>query len=65
MAAYCTMCHSLLPIVRHAGLGKELWAEEVTKMREHYGCTLDEPTAAAIVGYFQAHYSAPAQLAAP
>ena len=64
MAAYCTMCHSLRPVVTHAGLGRDLWADEVRKMREHYGCVLDEDTAARIVGYLQAHYAAPEGLAA-
>lgn len=58
--AYCTACHSLAPIVRHAGFTEEVWASEVTKMRRKYGAPIDDATAAAITTYLQQHYSAPA-----
>ena len=57
--AYCTACHSLAPIVKHAGLTAEQWESEVQKMRENYGAPIDDPTAEQIVAYLQKHYTEP------
>ncbi len=57
VAATCTLCHSLAPIVRHDGFTKEVWASEVGKMRQTYGCPIDDATAARIIAYLQANYS--------
>jgi hypothetical protein len=57
--AYCTACHSLAPIVYHTGLTTEVWAKEVTKMRQTYGAPIDDATAAAITLYLQQHYAVP------
>ncbi len=55
--AYCTTCHSLAPIVRHDGFDKQTWADEVQKMREQYGCPIDDATAAAVTAYLQNQYA--------
>jgi len=55
--SYCTACHSLAPIVTHAGFSEEQWEDEVTKMREQYGAPIDQDTADRIVDYLQAHYA--------
>jgi hypothetical protein len=57
--AYCTTCHSLAPIVRHDGFEKQTWADEVKKMREQYGCPIDDKTATAITEYLQSQYAPP------
>lgn len=57
--AYCTACHSLAPILRHAGFTPEVWASEVQKMRESYGAPIDDATAKAITAYLQKYYSVP------
>lgn len=56
--AYCTTCHSLAPIVRHDGFEIQTWADEVQKMRQQYGCSLDDATAASITKYLQDQYAA-------
>ena len=56
--AYCTACHSLAPIVRHDGFAAQTWADEVQKMRQQYGCPLDDATTASITKYLQEHYAA-------
>ncbi len=57
--AYCTACHSLAPIMHHAGFTASQWEAEVTKMREVYAAPIDETTAAQITKYLQEHYAAP------
>lgn len=59
VAVNCTVCHSLAPIVRHEGFTKEVWASEVGKMRQTYGCPIDDATAARIIAYLQGNYSTP------
>lgn len=54
--SYCTMCHSLAPIVRHNGFTAEVWAKEVTKMRQQYGAPIDDATAKTITTYLQQNY---------
>jgi hypothetical protein len=56
--AYCTTCHSLAPIVRHDGFEPQTWADEVQKMRQQYGCPLDDTTASTITKYLQDQYAA-------
>lgn len=55
--SYCSMCHSLAPIVRHSGFTADVWAKEVTKMRQQYGAPLDDAAAKAITTYLQQKYS--------
>ncbi|BAS26005.1 hypothetical protein [Limnochorda pilosa] len=55
--AFCTICHSLAPIIQHQGFTKEMWAQEVDKMRQQHGAPVDDATAAKIVAYLQEHYS--------
>jgi hypothetical protein len=62
--AYCTACHSLAPIVHHTGFTAEVWADEVTKMREKYGAPIDDATATTITTYLQQHYAVPTPPAA-
>ncbi len=57
--AYCTTCHSLAPIVRHEGFTVQTWADEVQKMRQQYGCPIDDATATRITEYLQKQYAAP------
>lgn len=59
VAANCTVCHTLAPILTHDGLTPDLWASQVAKMRNDYGATIDDATAEKIVAYLSAHYSAP------
>ena len=56
--AHCTACHSLAPIIRHEGFAAQTWADEVRKMREQYGCPLDDVTGTSITRYLQQQYAA-------
>lgn len=57
--SYCTMCHSIVPIVRHAGFSDSIWGAEVEKMRRKYGAGIPDDVAARITRYLQAHYAGP------
>ncbi|WP_372791871.1 cytochrome c [Paraconexibacter sp.] len=59
VAATCTTCHSLAPIIRHDGFSAEVWEQEVQKMITRYGATMDPGTAERITAYLQKHYSGP------
>lgn len=54
---FCTMCHSLAPIVQHEGFTKEQWSQEVQKMRDRYGAPINDEMAAKITQYLQEQYS--------
>lgn len=58
VSTYCTICHSLAPIVEHDGFTNATWSAEVQKMRKTYGCPIDDATARQILTYLQASYSA-------
>ncbi len=54
----CATCHSLAPIIRHAGFTKPVWRKEVRKMIDRYGAPIDDELARRITAYLQRNYSA-------
>jgi mono/diheme cytochrome c family protein len=56
----CSVCHTLNYIRMNSPfLTPDAWKAEVAKMRNAYGATFDEATAAAITKYLSTTYAAP------
>jgi mono/diheme cytochrome c family protein len=56
----CSVCHTLNYIRMNSPfLTPDAWKAEVAKMRNAYGATFDEDTAAAITKYLSTTYAAP------
>ncbi|MBE3597935.1 MAG: cytochrome c [Limnochordaceae bacterium] len=54
---FCTICHSLAPILQHREFPKQTWVAEVDKMRQRYGLPINDEIAREIVTYLEEHYS--------